>query len=512
MSDWTGGYVADIDYTYGYYHELNPLRVALAFANAGLEIPTVGTACELGFGQGMSANVHAAATVTQWHGTDFNPAHAAFAQELAAVSGSGARFVDQAFADYCARTDLPDFDFIGLHGIWSWVSDANRAVIVDFVRRKLKVGGVLYISYNTLPGWAPAVPLRGLLTNYVEVMAAPGAGMSNRIGAALDFTDKLLETSPAFFNANPSVASRLKLLRSQSRNYLAHEYFNRDWQPMSFADMAELLGEAKLSYACPAHYVDHIETVNLTQPQRALLEELPDPIFRQSVRDFMVNQQFRRDYWVKGPRRQNPLQRSEAIRRQRVVLCAPRASIVLKVRGAAIEAGLSEAIYTPLLDLLADYKPHTLGQLETALAERKINLLQILEAVIVLGSRSEVALAQSPEAVKAATAACQRLNLKLFERARASDDTSVLASPVTGGGLIQGRVGQLFLLAHSLGKRGAAAWTDFTWMILSAQGHRLVKDGATLQTAEDNVAELQRQAEEFESTRLPVFRALGVVA
>ena len=31
MSDWTAGYVADIGYTYGYYTELNPLRVKLAF-------------------------------------------------------------------------------------------------------------------------------------------------------------------------------------------------------------------------------------------------------------------------------------------------------------------------------------------------------------------------------------------------------------------------------------------------------------------------------------------------
>jgi hypothetical protein len=27
MNDWTAGYVADIGYTYGYYTELNPLRV-----------------------------------------------------------------------------------------------------------------------------------------------------------------------------------------------------------------------------------------------------------------------------------------------------------------------------------------------------------------------------------------------------------------------------------------------------------------------------------------------------
>ena len=35
MSDWTAGYTADIDYTFGYYSELNSLRARLAFLNAG---------------------------------------------------------------------------------------------------------------------------------------------------------------------------------------------------------------------------------------------------------------------------------------------------------------------------------------------------------------------------------------------------------------------------------------------------------------------------------------------
>ena len=33
MNDWTAGYVADIGYTFGYYAELNPLRIKLAFLN-----------------------------------------------------------------------------------------------------------------------------------------------------------------------------------------------------------------------------------------------------------------------------------------------------------------------------------------------------------------------------------------------------------------------------------------------------------------------------------------------
>ena len=87
MSDWTSGYVADIGYTFGYYSELNPRRMPLAFLNAGLAAPEGATACELGFGQGISVNIHAAASGTQWFGTDFNPAQAGFARALAAASG-----------------------------------------------------------------------------------------------------------------------------------------------------------------------------------------------------------------------------------------------------------------------------------------------------------------------------------------------------------------------------------------------------------------------------------------
>ncbi len=176
MIGWTAGYMADIGYTFGYYTELNPLRLELAFLNAGLVAPVRGTACELGFGQGVSVNLHAAASVNQWFGTDFNPAHALYAQEMATICGAGAKLFDQSFVEFCNRSDLPEFDYIGLHGIWSWVSDENRNVIVDFIRRRLKVGGALYISYNTQPGWAAMVPMRDLLTEHSEVMGVPGRG------------------------------------------------------------------------------------------------------------------------------------------------------------------------------------------------------------------------------------------------------------------------------------------------------------------------------------------------
>lgn len=110
MSNGHAGYTAEIAYTYGYYTELNPLRAQLLLLSWGIQPPRVSTACELGFGQGVTVNIHAAASCTRWYGTDFNPAQTAFAQELAEVSGNGAVLSEQTFQDFCARTDLPDFD------------------------------------------------------------------------------------------------------------------------------------------------------------------------------------------------------------------------------------------------------------------------------------------------------------------------------------------------------------------------------------------------------------------
>ena len=203
MDDWTQGYVADIGYTSGYYRELNPLRIPLLLLCAGVAPPEIDTACELGFGQGLSLNIHAAASEAQWYGTDFNPAQAAYALSLGVTSGSDARLFDDSFAEFCARPDLPDFAYIGLHGIWSWISDDNRRIIVDFVRRKLKVGGILYISYNTQPGWAAMMPMRRLLAEHISVMSARGGGWPSRIDAALDFAANLMAVDPIFARVNP---------------------------------------------------------------------------------------------------------------------------------------------------------------------------------------------------------------------------------------------------------------------------------------------------------------------
>ena len=511
MSDWDDGYVSDIGYTYGYYRELNPLRVKLAFLNAGLVAPEFGNACELGFGQGVSAVMHAAASVCTWHGTDFNPSQAGFAQELAAASGASAHLYDQSFEEFVTRPNLPEFDYIGLHGIWSWISDENRQVIVNFIRTKLKVGGVLYISYNTLPGWSNFAPMRHLMTQHASVMGAQGFGIVQKIDNALTFASDLLATTPMFARANPSVNERFKQIQTQHKHYLAHEYFNKDWHPMYFASMAEYLEQAKLTFACSAHYLDHIEVLNLTKDQQSFLASIENANLKQSMLDFMVNQTFRRDYWVKGPRKLNAFERVEALRKQSFVLAQDISDVPLKVTGLLGEANLTPHIYEPILKFLSDHKVRSLGEIEAILKDSGINFTHLNQAIMVLAGCGHLYPVQEKNSVFAAKKSTDRFNERLLQRAINDNEISQLASPLIGGGVPVGRFQQLFLLSIKEGKKTPQEWANFVFGILMKQGEKIVKDGKLLETEAENLEELNSLAKEFSEKRIPIMKALSIL-
>ena len=194
------------------------------------------------------------------------------------------------------------------------------------------------------------------------------------------------------------------------------------------------MDSAKLTYACSAHYLDHLDVVNLTDEKQAFLKEIHDPIFKQTVRDFMVNQQFRKDYWVKGARTLTPLEQAEQLREQRFVMSAHRPDVSLKVSGSLGEATLTESIYAPVLDLMSDFKVRTLAQMEQLVKDKAINFGQLSQAVLVLCGNGTLSAVQGDTAVSKAKKHTDKLNTHLMLKARSSNDISFLASPVTGGG------------------------------------------------------------------------------
>lgn len=509
---WSEGYVTDIGYTYGYYREINPVFQRFCLLLKGYSALESATAyhCELGFGQGVSVNIHAAANPGSFIGTDFNPAHAAHANTLAAAFESNTQFFDDSFEQLLKRTDLPQFDSISLHGIWTWISRENHKIIAEFARRYLKPGGIFYISYNCFPGWSPAYPLRQLFSLHDRFSSSSG-NVSQRVEAALGFSEKLLAANPIYAQAAPTLGAKLTSLKGQGHNYLAHEYFNRDWNCMYFSDVVDALAESKLDYVATAVPLDVVDAVNLKAEGTEFLNGIDHPILREQARDYFVNQQFRKDLYIRGAIKLSAVEQRERMLDTRFVLLQLADTVPLKVTGALGEATLQPEIYTPLISALAseEYAPKTLRHLATVLPDFVYGGLH--QAIAVLVSMGAVAPCQTQTVVDQVKDRCVALNLHLCQEAVFGNRIETLASPLTGGGVTVGRIMQLFLLAIYQGKHKPLEWAQYAWSILSSQGQSLMKEGKTLTTAEENIAELSLEAEKFAKKYLLVLKALKVV-
>jgi hypothetical protein len=256
--------------------------------------------------------------------------------------------------------------------------------------------------------------------------------------------------------------------------------------------------------------MDAIDAVNLTADQQAFLKDIPDPMFRQTTRDFMVNQQFRKDYWVKGARKMSALEQAEALRAVKVILTIHRAYVSLKVAGALGEANLTDSVYTPILDLLADHQPKSLAQIEQALKGNGVTFAQVTQAAMVLIGAGHLGLVQDENVITQAKRQTDKLNAYLCQKARGSNELTYLASPVTAGGVAVNRFQQLFLINLAQGKKQPAEWAQAAWQVLAAQSQKLVKEGKTLETPEENIAELTTQAQTFADKQLPILKALQI--
>jgi SAM-dependent methyltransferase len=509
MTDWSAGYVTDIPYTYGVYRELFPAMQCFAALAAGFTAPDANAPlnyCELGCGQGYSANVVAAANPhMQVYANDFNPAHILGARNLAAAAGTGnVRFYDSSFAEFAVDETLPDFDIIAVHGVYSWINAENRRHIVDFIRQRLKVGGLVYISYNALPAYAGVMPLRRLLADRATAAAGSTAA---RIEQALAYAKHLTDADAAYFRPGAGVPETLKRMQDGNRDYVAHEYFNRDWTAFYHADVAADLAEAKLSYVGPADLLSGIDAINLTPEQRSLLASATTVTERETLRDYIVNQVFRRDVFVKGAVPLNQHEARERWIKTRFVLTNGRADVPKSVTGTLGEAALQPDVYDPLLDGMAN-GARTLEQLasDPKVAALGWDRLQQALAILVGGSQVQPALDEAGDSARLAST--KAFNRAVIERARGSENWRFLASPVFGGAVFLGRTSQLFLLAREDGVEDPPA---FICDLLMAQGAAISKeDGVRMETRDENLAGLRSIYEVFNDKQVPLLRAIGV--
>ncbi|MEY4358052.1 MAG: hypothetical protein RL469_1378 [Pseudomonadota bacterium] len=413
------GYVEEIPYTYGYQPEIAPANMAFALAIAGIEAPAVRIACELGFGQGVSLAVNAVAGDAHWFGNDLLPEHVAHARGLVTDTSAKITLTNETFAEFGARADLPSFDYVALHGVWSWVSASNRAIIVRFLRERLVPGGVVYIGWNTLAGWRSMLPLRERMLEEIRRLRSTGHSLESAIASA---------RATVIAERDPETEVALKFLRRQSIPYLAHELFNRDWQPMEFGALACDLAAAGLEFAAEARPVDAFARLNFTAPQRSMLEGL-DVIAREETKDRLLARKFRRDYFRKADGAPPATARPEfhdLMLVRRSIVCD---DIVAGASAVRIDPELVRHVVNSLRP-----GPARIASLITARFGRE-SVLECVAALIRAECAVPIAADDSREVSNRRAADCRTLNARLLELSHRHPEASVLASPLTQAGV-----------------------------------------------------------------------------
>ena len=514
MSDWSAGYVSDVEYVGSFYGDLAPSHIDFICLMNGVAPPATNgrySYCELGCGIGLTTTLLAAANPdARFHGVDFNPAHIARARVLADEAGlENLTFLESGFEELIGpdAPELPMFDYVTLHGVYSWVGTTIRADIVRFLRRYLKPGGAVYVSYNAMPGWSLGVGVQRLLHEFA--MRASG-GAEKRVEAAIRFADKLSSVGAGFLKDNPFLKAVLETLATGDKRYLAHEYLNAGWQPLFFADVARDLSEAKLGFVGSTGIVENFQDLVLSPDQRSLLAALDDRVLRELVKDFCTPRRLRRDVFVRGQRRMTAAEQEARLNAMTLMLKVPREQVSLTLQVPQGEATVNKEVYGPIYDALAD-GPKTLGDL---VAGNDLRDHADARPVEVAGMLVGSGQAMPTVAHEVAPDAARRFNRALAYRARLLDTKAreAFAVPLFGTGIDADMIDRLSYAALA---DGVMAETDaivpHVWGPIRDRGEAMNKDGRRVEGEAENLEIVGAMVSRFLDERMPVLKRAGAL-
>jgi len=515
MARWDDGYTSDLVYTSGFYRELAPGWLGLAALLMGHRPPDLARPfrwAELGCGNGFSAVALAAACPHgEFWAFDFNPAHVETARALAERAGLANLTVREAsFAELAEAPPgaLPQFDFVVAHGIWSWVSPANRAAIAAFIRARLIAGGLAYVSYNVLTGWASMLPVQRLMRLWTEPQPARG---ERDVAGMIAFLRQLKEAGAGLFAANPAIETRLNAMGELDMRYLVHEYLNADWAPVMSADVAAEMEAAKCVFVGSASLADNMDLVSVPSGMLNMMRDTRDPRLREVLRDVGSAQGFRRDVFRRGANPPSQAEHVEMLDAIRLVGLGRKVEGEIRFSVSLGEVSGKPEIYVPLLDRLQQ-GPVTFRQLcemEIFAAKPVSEALQAA-ALLVSGGFAHPMLALAPTGE--ARRACAALNAEIARLTATGTPLPYLAAPAIGSAIAADPIEIMALAgmapdaaddAETLAVRIAAQ--------LSAQGRSVQKDGKPVTDAAEAHAIVANVTRGLFAARGDALRHLGIL-
>lgn len=192
--------------------------------------------------------------------------------------------------------DFGQFDYIIVHGVFSWVPAEVKQAILRICRENLSPLGIAYVSYNTYPGWKAGDIVRDALMLHCH----GAADEQERLGRAKAMLFMLSEGLAQSHGMGASIRKMADSLRRQSDYYIAHEYLERFNTPCYLVEFADAVEQAGLAYVGDAEAYSELPSTYGANVQLKLnLMALgQSKVMRQQYLDFAMGRNFRKSLLV----------------------------------------------------------------------------------------------------------------------------------------------------------------------------------------------------------------------
>jgi SAM-dependent methyltransferase len=517
------GYITDVAYIPGFYPQMSPVAMRHVATLNGIVPPKTAEGfryLELGCGLGRSLTTLAAANP---HGTfvgvDVNPEHTAAAdRDIVAGGLANARVVTSDFKGLPA--DLGEFEFIALHGVFSWVAPEVREQILDVARRNLAPGGLLLVSYNAMPGWAHLQPIRGILRQYAALRQGDS---TQRIREALAYLVFIRDRHARYFDDNPRAAAYVDAILKQDVRYVAHEYLNEHWTSFYFADVAEMFRRAGLAFvgSLPVH--TNFWDLCVRPEFQELFRTTSDRLVTEAHKDFCANTAFRWDIHAKSPRAMRGLDdRLREADDLEFRVARPGTTLPYQATLGVVTSTVQGPLYETLLAVLANGSRRISQIVKDPRLEGTppADLARAVDAGVALGlfEVSPRAVAGPDEAGDLAEHIAGGRPFGIaspFNRAVIAADALggrpvAVASEATGSGYTLGDLDAALL--HEFVERGGAGLADRLAARLAAAGRTLQRDGTRVEDPAEQRTLIEAASAAFLQKTVPHLVRIGVVS
>lgn len=205
-------------------------------------------------------------------GIDFTTSDIKEARQMARDAGlNNIKFIDIDLRKYAPEP--ASFDYIIVHGVFSWVPDEAKAAILRLCSHALSALGVAYVSYNTYPGWKKREVVRDLMLMHTAGTEDPSAKLE-KAGAVLKQFDLISghEKTPHAQAIKDMIAD----IRRKSAVVVYHDELGSINDPCYFAQFINWAAEYELAFVSEAEFETafaerlrpQLDTISLDRLQR----------------------------------------------------------------------------------------------------------------------------------------------------------------------------------------------------------------------------------------------------